>query len=595
MPEPAQVTNPPNVPSGRKLFKRLLGHTRPYRWIFGVAAFCMIVSAMTDWMFAALIKPLTDQGFSGEPGHDLWIYPVGIVIIFTVRGCFTFFSSYAMSYIGNRVLTDLRGNMFDRLVTLPTSYFDNNPSSKLINRLVYESQHVTGAASSVITTIIRSSFTIVGLLGWMLWMNWQLTLFTLILVPVFAYIVRAFSSRIRDLSRRNMNMTGELNHVVQEAIDCQKVIKIHGGEAQERDRFRVASNTLRGYAMRITVATSGTVPITQIVSSMALAGVIFFALNLTSESRLSAGEFISFITAMLMLLTPLKQLADVSGPLERGLVAAEAVFGLIDEAPEDDRGTHEMKRAQGAIEFRDVSFSYPGSERSALTNVSLSIRAGETVALVGSSGGGKTTLVNLVPRFYHADAGVVLIDDLPVESLTLKSLRAQIAMVSQDVILFNDSIANNIAYGMAGAGADRSAIREAARAAHLLTFIDGLPQGFDTMIGENGTRLSGGQRQRLAIARAILKDAPILILDEATSALDSESERHVQAALETLMQDRTTLVIAHRLSTIENADRIVVLDHGRVVESGSHAALLAANGMYANLYRIQYALQDTAP
>ena len=582
----------PSRPSGRQVFGRLLGYARPHWWLFGVATLSMVISSMTDWMFAALIKPLTDQGFSGQPGHDLWLYPAAVIAIFVVRGVFTFTSAFAMSYIGHRVLNDLRREMFDKLVALPTAFFDHTTSSQVINRLVYESLSVMAAVTTIVTNLVRSSFTIIGLIGWMFWINWQLSLFSLVLLPVVAVIVRAFSARMRMLSRKAMDMTGELTHVVQESIDCQKVVKVYGGEGRERERFRHVNDALRGYARRITVASSGTVPFTQLAAALALAGVITFALHLTQSNRLSAGEFVSFMTAMLMLLAPLKQLADISGPLERGLVAAEGVFALMDQPAEDDRGMRDLGRARGAIEFRRIGLTYAGSERPALANIDLAIAPGETVALVGGSGGGKTSLVNLIPRFYHASSGALLIDGVPIEELRLASLRAQIAMVSQDVVLFNDSLANNIAYGAVGSARGREEIRAAARAAHLLDFIEELPAGLDTLIGENGMRLSGGQRQRLAIARAILKDAPILILDEATSALDSESERHVQDALETLMRGRTTVVIAHRLSTIENADRIVVLDKGRIVESGTHATLLAANGAYANLYRIQYALEQ---
>jgi len=592
MPAQPESSAPPRA-SNRQIFGRLLAYARPSLWIFVVATLCMMVSSMTDWMFAALIKPLTDQGFSGQPGHDLWVYPVAIVGIFLVRGVFTFTSSFAMSYIGQRVLNDLRREMFDRLVSLPTRFFDHTSSSQVINRLVYESLSVVAAVTTIITSLIRSSFTVLGLIGWMFWMNWRLSLFSLVLLPVIAVIVRSFSSRMRRLSRQAMDMTGQLTHVVQESIDCQKVIKVYGGEARERERFRHVNDSLRGYARRITIASSGTVPITQLAASLALAGVIFFALSLTQANRMTAGEFISFMTAMLMLLAPLKQLADISGPLERGLVAAEGVFSLMDQSPEDDQGSRVLERAHGAIEFRAAGLTYPGTERAALQAINLVIRPGETIALVGGSGGGKTSLANLIPRFYHATTGNVLIDGLPIEELSLRSLRAQIAMVSQDVVLFNDSIANNIAYGAVNSARDRNAIQAAAKAAHLLEFIDELPLGLDTMIGDNGMRLSGGQRQRLAIARAILKDAPILILDEATSALDSESERHVQDALDALMVGRTTVVVAHRLSTIEKADRIVVLEKGRIVEIGSHAELLALGGAYAHLYRIQYTLEET--
>ena len=392
------------------------------------------------------------------------------------------------------------------------------------------------------------------------------------------------------MSREAQRTMGDITHVLGESIDAHKVVKVYGGEKYENQRFHAANARMRGYNMRQTVAAAATVPITQLFAAIALAVVVGIALMQSASNQTSVGGFVSFITAMLMLLAPLKHLADVNAPLQRGLAAAESVFSLLDEHEEEDRGSRSLARAQGALSLRDVSFAYPNTEKPALTHVTLEIAAGETVALVGSSGGGKTTLANLIPRFYSPQAGAILLDGVNLEDLTLASLRENLAMVSQDVVLFNDTVAANIAYGTRQ-DASREQIVGAARAAHAMDFISEMPQGLDTLIGENGVRLSGGQRQRLAIARALLKDAPVLILDEATSALDSESERAVQAALDVLMKNRTTLVIAHRLSTIEGADRIVVLDHGRVMETGSHAELLAKNGIYANLYRIQYATE----
>ena len=411
-----------------------------------------------------------------------------------------------------------------------------------------------------------------------------------VVAPPMAFVVRVFSKRVRMTSRAGQASVASMTQALQETIDGHKVVKVYGGETQETARFAKVNNDLRRYGMRQAIAAAATVPLVQIFASFAVAFTVYLALSQNATGGMTAGGFVSFIMAMLQLLSPIKGLADISAPIQRGLAACESVFTLLDEKPEDDRGTHELQRASGRIVMEGVRFRYSGATNEALTGIDVVIEPGQTVALVGPSGGGKTTLANLLPRFYHVSAGRILLDGYDLEEIRLSSLRANIALVSQDVVLFDDTISNNIAYGNL-AGTSRTEVEAAARAAYAHDFIATMPQGYDTSIGENGVRLSGGQRQRIAIARALLKNAPILILDEATSALDSDSERQVQAALERLMQGRTTLVIAHRLSTIERADKIVAMEHGRVVEQGSHAELLARDGLYAKLYRMQYALE----
>jgi subfamily B ATP-binding cassette protein MsbA len=576
------------VQESRDLYLRLLGHVRPHWKGFVLTLAATVLAAATEPLFPALMKPLLDKGF-GQGGNDwlAWL-PLAIIGIFMLRGVAGFFASYGMSWVSNRVITDLRQLMFERLMRLPTSYFDAHASSVPATRIAYDVNGVAAAATSTLTVLIRDSLSVIGLVAWLLYLNWKLTLISLAVIPLTALVVRAFSKRLRKLSLAAQEGMAQMNEVLQESIRGQKVVKIFGGEEHATSRFSRVNNALRGYGMRQAIAAAAVAPITQIFASVGLAIVVYVALHQSAGNETTVGGFVSFITAMLLLLAPLKHLADINAPLQRGLAAAESVFRLLDEAAEVDTGTIGLGRAHGEIGFVAVGLRYAGAERDALTMIDLTIRPGETVALVGPSGGGKTSLVNLVPRFYHAGSGRIRIDGHDIETLTLGSLRANIAHVGQDVFLFDDTVAANIAYG-GKRDASRSEIEAAARAAHALEFIEAMPQGFDTVIGENGARLSGGQRQRIAIARAILKDAPILILDEATSALDSESERAVQDALETLMHGRTTLVIAHRLSTIEHADRIVVLSHGRIAEIGNHAELLAAGGLYASLYRLQFA------
>ena len=574
--------------SSRELYLRLLSHVRPHWKGFVLTLAATALAAATEPLFPALMKPLLDKGFGqGEQGWLAWL-PLAIVGIFVLRGVAGFFASYGMSWVSNRVITDLRQLMFERLMRLPASYFDAHASSVPATRIAYDVNGVAAAATSTLTVLIRDTLSVIGLVGWLLYLNWKLTLISLAVIPLTALVVRAFSKRLRKLSLSAQEGMAQMNEVLQESIRGHKVVKIFGGEQHATSRFARVNNALRGYGMRQAIAAAAVAPITQIFASVGLAIVVYVALQQSASNETTIGGFVSFITAMLLLLAPLKHLADINAPLQRGLAAAESVFRMLDEAAEVDAGTVTLGRARGEIEFAAVGLRYASTERDALANIDLAIRPGETVALVGPSGGGKTSLVNLVPRFYHAGSGRIRIDGQDIETLTLGSLRANIAHVGQDVFLFDDTVAANIAYG-GKRDAGRAEIEAAARAAHALDFIAAMPQGFDTVIGENGARLSGGQRQRIAIARAILKDAPILILDEATSALDSESERAVQEALEELMRGRTTLVIAHRLSTVERADRIVVLSQGRIAEIGNHAELLAANGVYASLYRLQFA------
>lgn len=570
----------------RQLYLRLLRYVRPYWRVFAVAMVTMAATAATEPLLPALMKPLLDSNFGKAAGMS-WLVPATVIGIFVLRGGLGFVADYALAWVSNKVVMDLRAAMFGRLVCLPTHFFDDQSSGALMSKVAYDVTGVTAAATTVLTTLVKDSLAVLGLLGWMFWLNWQLTFIALGMVPVIGLAVRQFSGRMRQTSRAGQRAMGEIMHVLEESIEAHKVVKIFGGQAYEAKRFANASGEQRQQSMKAMVAAAALGPIVQVCAAIALAIIISVALHQATESATTVGGFVSFITAMLMLLAPMKRLSDVNSPLQRGLAAAESVFELIDEIAEADSGRIDLGRARGEVVFESVRFSYGPSHANALDGIDFAIAQGQTVALVGQSGSGKTTVANLLPRFYHTTSGRILIDGHDIEHIQLASLRRNIALVSQDVVLFNDTVAANIAYG-AGPNVSHDQVAAAAKAAHALEFIQAMTEGFDTLIGENGVKMSGGQRQRIAIARALLKDAPILILDEATSALDTESERHVQAALDTLMRGRTTLVIAHRLSTVERANSIIVLSKGHIIEQGNHADLLAQNGMYAQLYRLQF-------
>ena len=582
-----------------RLYLRLLNYVKPYWRVFAASLLAMVVAASTEPMLPALLKPMMDGAFVKKDETLIRLIPILILLIFLVRGIATFTSTYAIGWVGNKVVMDLREEMFRKLLTLPTRFYDEHASGNLISKLTFDVTQVTAAATNVVTVCIRDSIIVLGLLGWLLYLNWKLTLLGLVVAPVIVLIIRVISRRLRTSSRAAQQAMGDITQVIEESVATHKVVKLFGGQQYESKRFGGQVNWLRRYTMKQVAAAAANVPIVQMVVAMALAGVIYMATEQSRADETTVGGFLSFVAAMLMLISPLKRLTGVNEHLQRGLAASESVFALLDTAGEADTGKTEIARAAGKLSFEQVSLSYHPDEQNgenplwALRDINLEIAAGQTVALVGASGSGKSTLANLVPRFYIPSSGHITLDGHDLSEITLASLRANISLVSQEIVLFNDTVAANIIYGQSREVTEAEIIA-AATAAHAMEFIQEMAQGLNTLVGERGVRLSGGQRQRIAIARAILKNAPILILDEATSALDSESERHVQAALETLMQGRTTLIIAHRLSTIEKADRIVVLHRGQIVETGTHQTLLAKKGMYAQLYSAQLHFSDPA-
>ncbi|KON82017.1 lipid A export permease/ATP-binding protein MsbA [Azoarcus sp. PA01] len=582
--------------SSIRIYFRLLSYVRPYVGLFAVSILGYVIFASSQPMLAGVLKYFVDglthpdaALITGVPlldGMELMHgVPLMIVLIAAWQGLGGYLGNYFLARVSLGLVQDLRQALFDSLLRLPNSYFDQHSSGHLISRITFNVTMVTGAATEAIKIVIREGLTVVFLFAYLLWMNWRLTLVMVAILPLISLMVRNASGKFRKQSRKIQVAMGDVTHVASETIHGYRVVRSFGGEHYERERFRAASEDNTRKQLKMVKTSAVYTPTLQLVTYSAMAVVLFLVLRLRGEA--SVGDLVAYITAAGLLPKPIRQLSEVSSTIQRGVAGAESIFEQLDDKPEVDHGRIERERVSGRIEVRDLSFRYPGSDREVLDNVSFTVEPGQMVALVGRSGSGKSTLANLIPRFYHHDRGQILIDGVDVEDYTLKNLRRHIALVTQQVTLFNDTVANNIAYGDL-AGLPRPAVEAAAEAGYAKEFIDRLPQGFDTLIGENGVTLSGGQRQRLAIARALLKDAPILILDEATSALDTESERHIQAALHRVMQARTTLVIAHRLSTIEQADVIMVMDHGRIVERGSHAELLAVGGHYARLHALQF-------
>jgi len=570
-------------------YKRLLTYVKPFWLAFSLAVLGNIIyAAASTGMAAAMEYVIT--AIENPTDQNRMLLTGLIVGVFALRGLGTFFSQYFISYVGRNVINALRNDVFDRLMTLPSRYFDDNAAGRLVSKLTFNVEQVAEAATNAITITLREGLTIVGLLGFMLYTNWKLTLVFLTVGPVIGFVVSYASKRFRRISKRIQGSMGDITHVASESITGYRVVRTFGGEDYERERFRDVSERNLKQSLKMASTQAISVPVIQVLVAIAIAALVWTMLAPEIRGEMTTGQLVAFITAATTMAKPIRQVTSVHAKIQKGVAAAYDVFETMDEQPEEDLGGFAPDRVEGRIEFDQVSFRYRDQLDNVLEGISLSIPAGQSVALVGRSGSGKSTLVSLLPRFYEFTGGDIRIDDHSLKEFSLQALRSQIALVNQNVVLFNDTIAANIAYG-ALRDCSREEIREAAAKAHALEFIDRMPEGLDTMIGDNGVMLSGGQRQRLAIARALLKNAPILILDEATSALDTESERHIQEALETVMEGRTTMVIAHRLSTIEKADRILVMDKGHIVESGNHDELLAADGAYAQLHQIQFSEQ----
>lgn len=567
--------------NSKQLYLRLLKYVRPYWKMLATSVTLLALHAATEPLFPMLIKPLLDEGFVNKDIEFIRWIPIFIVGLFLVRGILLFTSSYASRWLSTHIVTDIRNHTFSRLIMLPVSFFDARSSGALTSKIAYDVNNVTGAATTVLTTLVRDSLTIIALLAWLLWIDWELTLITFAITPFLIVIFRYFNIRMRRLSRDGQLSMSQLTHLIEQVSSTQKVVKIFRGHNFELKQFKKANMHQRGIDMRAGIAAFAIVPLTQIITSIAIALIISIAINDNSSSTNTAGGFMSFLTAMLLLLQPVKRLAGLTSTLQKGLAAAESVFEIIDTPAEKDNGKLNNIRINGDIQFQDVSFSYQNII--ALDKINITIKSKATTAIIGRSGSGKTTLVNLIPRFYEIDSGTIMINDTPLNEFTLASLRGQISVVSQDIRLFNDTIEANVAYGDESPSTKK--VLRALQKAHALKFVEKLPDKLNTLIGQDGVRLSGGERQRIAIARAFYKDSPVLILDEATSSLDSESERYVQEALNDLIKKRTTIIIAHRLSTIENADNIIIMDNGKIIDQGTNAELIKRNGQ-DSLYQL---------
>lgn len=570
--------------TGTKVYRRLLAYVLPYWHLFFISVIGFFLYAATQPLFAALIKHIIDT-LQKESRTGVEFLPVLFVALMFARGIGAFLGNYFLARVSVNVVHVLRCEIFNHYTCLPTAYFDTNNSGYMMSRITHNVGEVTRATTDSVRTFVREGLTAVGLLGYLLYTNWQLSLIFLAITPIVVALVSYVSKRLRRLSKRIQDSVGEMTHITSELVGGHRIVRSFGGETYEIERFFNASKYNRNQSLKLATTMAIQNPVLQLIIASALAGLMYLALAMMQEA--SAGEFVAYLTAAFLLPRPFRLLSDANGEIQRGIAAAESLFDVLDEPGEQNEGAYENKHCKGKLEFRQLSFTYTGESKPALKNISIMIEPGQTVALVGASGGGKSTLVNLIPRFYDHQEGYIYLDDVEIQDYTLENLRKQIALVTQHITLFNDTIANNIAYG-ALETATREQILQAAEDAYAMEFIQKMPDGIETEIGEHGIKLSGGQRQRLALARALLKDAPILILDEATSALDTESERYIQGALKKVMSNRTTLVIAHRLSTIENADTILVMDQGEIVEQGDHQTLIKNQGNYARLHQIQF-------
>jgi subfamily B ATP-binding cassette protein MsbA len=578
------MTSPLPENSVLKIYKRLMTYALPHWRRYLLAMTGMAIYAFTQAAFASLMKPLLDKGILLHDPSTMRLMPLEVVGLFLLRGTADFLAAYNISWVGRSIIKHLRQETFAQLLRLPSRYYDAMSSGMLLSKITYNIEQVAEATTNAVTVMVRDGLTIIGLLGVMFYQSWKLSLLILVLGPIIALLVRYISERFRRYSRRIQDSMGDVTKVADEVITGQRIVKLFGGRDHEARRFEEVNEKNRYLNVKLMLVNSGSSPLIQLIAWLGIAFVIAMAFG---DKSVTPGGFVAFLGSTLLLLPSLKHVTDVNAPLQRGIAAGQSIFELLDGQVENEGGNFTLVRAKGALEFNGVSFAYTEVNGTVLHGIDFKAAPGETVALVGRSGSGKSTLVSLLPRFYDVSAGAILLDGHDLKEFSLRNLREQVAMVSQDVMLFNDSIRNNIAYGSLDKHSETDIVA-AAEAAYAMAFIRRLPQGLDTLVGDRGVLLSGGERQRISIARALLKDAPLLILDEATSSLDSESERHIQAALERLMAHRTTLVIAHRLSTVEKADRIIVLDRGRIVEMGPHAELLAKNGHYAALHRLQF-------